>query len=162
MVLASPGFLYLGEEGGGGDKELSARELAIRLSYFLWSAPPDETLYASAADGSLLRPGVLEKQVDRLLADPRAWSFIEGFMSQWMDLKRFDNIVVNPKEYTAFDEGVRLSARKEPLQLFWTLLRENLPLSAPFSVAEACLLRKFRQKCSQCQNGHGSVTVMHH
>ena len=129
VVLASPGFLYLGEEGGGGDKELSARELAIRLSYFLWSAPPDDALYASAADGSLLRPGVLEKQVDRLLADPRAWSFIEGFMSQWMDLKRFDNIVVNPKEYTAFDEGVRLSARKEPLHLFGTLLRENLPLS---------------------------------
>jgi hypothetical protein len=133
VVLASPGFLYLSEDGGDeepGKKRLSGRELAVRLACFLWSAPPDAALYACAADGSLLRPDVLATQVDRMLADPRSWSFVEGFMGQWLSLQRFDNIVVNPHQYTRFDGGVRRSARREPLHLFQTLLDENLALTA--------------------------------
>jgi hypothetical protein len=132
VILASPGFLYLSEQSKGktGTTQLTPRELAVRLSYFLWSSPPDEQLYAHAADGSLKRPEVLKAQVDRMLADPRSWSLASGFMSQWFELKRFDEIVVNPKEYLRFDEGVRISARKEPLHFFQTLLRENLPLTA--------------------------------
>ncbi|MEK6234801.1 MAG: DUF1592 domain-containing protein, partial [Planctomycetales bacterium] len=137
IVLASPGFLYLSEEGDAessdaepGETPLTGRELAVRLAYFLWSAPPDDVLYALAEDGSLRRPNVLAAQTDRMLKDPKSRAFTDGFMSQWLSLRRFDEIVVNPKEYIRFDEGIRLSARREPLELFQTLLTENLPVTA--------------------------------
>ena len=131
VVLASPGFLFLQEAEGPSDKPqtLDARELAIRLSYFLWSAPPDEELYATTPDGSLLRPEVLTAQVDRLLDSPKAEVFMEGFASQWAELDRFDAITVNEEDHFHFNRGVRLSAAREVVAFFKTLVDENLPAS---------------------------------
>jgi hypothetical protein len=131
VILASPGFLYLSETKQSGEKRLplSGRELAVRLSYFLWSSPPDETLYKLGEEGLLKTPDVLAGQVDRMLADPRAESFFEAFMSQWFDLQRFDDIAVNPDEYPMFDEQVRYSARQEPIRFFEYLVKEDLPIT---------------------------------
>ena len=131
VILASPGFLYLSETKQAEEKPLplSQRELAVRLSYFLWSSPPDEILYKLAKEGLLTNSDVLAKQVDRLLADPRAESFFEAFMSQWFDLQRFDDIAVNPDEYPMFDEQVRYSARQEPIRFFEYLVKQNLPIT---------------------------------
>ena len=131
VVLASPGFLYLSEAEEAGSKRipLSVRELAVRLSYFLWSSPPDAALYQAAENGTLKNPAELTKQVDRMLADPRAEAFFHSFMSQWFELHRFDDIAVNPDEYLMFDQPVRYSAREEPVRFFEQLVKENLSLS---------------------------------
>jgi hypothetical protein len=131
VVLASPGFLYLSESEDAGAKRrpLTLRELAVRLSYFLWSAPPDEVLYQSAEKGALKNSDELTKQVDRMLADPRAEAFFHSFMSQWFELHRFDDIAVNPDDYLMFDEQVRFSAREEPVRFFEYLVKKNLPIS---------------------------------
>ena len=131
VVLASPGFLYLSEaeEAGAKRRPLTQRELAVRLSYFLWSAPPDEALYQAAESGTLKNSAELRRQVDRMLADPSAEAFYDSFLSQWFELHRFDDIAVNPDEYLMFDEQVRYSAREEPIRLFEHLVKENLSLS---------------------------------
>ena len=131
VVLASPGFLYLSEAEEAGVKymPLTQRELAVRLSYFLWSAPPDEALYQAAEKRMLKNSAELTRQVDRMLADPRAEAFYHSFMSQWFELHRFDDIAVNPKDYLMFDEQVRYSAREEPIRLFEHLMKENLSLA---------------------------------
>ena len=130
VVLASPGFLYLSEAEGADTKRrpLTLRELAVRLSYFLWSAPPDEALHQVVKKGTLNNPDELTRQVDRMLTDPRAEAFYHSFMSQWFELHRFDDIAVNPDEYLMFDEQVRYSAREEPIRLFEHLVKENLSL----------------------------------
>ena len=129
IVLASPQFLFVQEasDAGGGKRQLDNRELAIRLSYFLWSSPPDEELYSCAAGGSLSKPEVLKVQVDRMLDDPKAASFFEGFMSQWAELGRFNAITVDENKLFRFNEGIRHSAFKEVLAFFETLVVENLP-----------------------------------
>jgi len=130
VVLASPGFLYLSEaeEADAKRKPLTLRELAVRLSYFLWSAPPDEALYQAAEKGTLKNSAELTRQVDRMLADPKAEAFYHSFMSQWFELHRFDDIAVNPKDYLMFDEQVGYSAREEPIRFFEHLMKENLSL----------------------------------
>lgn len=129
IVLASPQFLFIQEtsEAGKRKRQLDNRELAIRLSYFLWSSPPDEELYSHAADGSLSESGVLKSQIDRMLDDPKAKSFFAGFMSQWAELNRFNAITVDESDFFRFNEGIRHSAYREVLEFFETLVVENLP-----------------------------------
>ncbi len=129
IVLASPKFLFLQEAGdaSGGKRLLDDRELAIRLSYFLWSSPPDDELYACADDGSLSKPNILRKQVERMLDHPKASSFFDGFMSQWAELDRFNAITVDESDFFRFNKGVRHSAYQEVLAFFETLVAGNLP-----------------------------------
>lgn len=131
VVLASPGFLFLQESSDGteGKRMLDARELAIRLSYFLWSSPPDDELYSLADDGSLSQRDVLRTQVDRMLDDPKSAAFFAGFMSQWAELDRFNAITVDEDDFFRFNEGIRHSAYREVLAFFETLVTENLPAS---------------------------------
>ena len=78
VMLTAPEFLYFVEHGEDevpehpGTYALSAHELASRLSYHFWQTLPDDTLWETAEDGSLLQPDVLAEQVQRLLDDPRA------------------------------------------------------------------------------------------
>lgn len=126
IILASPGFLFLEEPAATeetGRRQLDSRELAIRLSYFLWSRPPDEQLYAA----DLTQPDVLAAQVDRLLDDPRSTSFRDGFIGQWAEFDRFDAITVDPKQYIRFNNGLRLAAKREACEFFGVMLQDNLP-----------------------------------
>ena len=86
-ILCSPGFLYLNL----GEGDLSELALASRLSYFLWSSSPDETLLKLAADGNLRAD--LSTQVTRMLSDPRSERFVQHFVRRWLDL---DNIGMMP------------------------------------------------------------------
>ena len=149
IVLASPGFLFLQEAEEPSEKRqtLDARELAIRLSYFLWSSAPDDELYACADDRSLLKPEVLQAQVDRMLNDPKSESFMAGFAGQWAELDRFDAITVNEEDHFRFNRGVRLSAAREVVAFFKTLVEENLPASnlidSDFAVINALLAEHY-------------------
>ncbi len=91
-ILASPHFLYRAEAGAERVRDLTDLELASRLSFFLWSSVPDETLLTLARRNELSRPGVLEAQVTRMLRDPRASSLTTGFAFQWLNVAKMDAI----------------------------------------------------------------------
>ena len=126
VVLASPGFLYLNEPGKETERrKLTDRELAVRLSYFLWSAPPDQRLLALAEENKLCDPQILRQQVDRLIADPRADAFVSGFVHQWLDMERLDFFQFDATLHGDFDESIRSATRQEVYQSFAYLLRDK-------------------------------------
>lgn len=126
IILASPGFLYLNEPSvEKGRRKLNDRELAIRLAYFLWSSPPDRELMSLAAKKQLSNPEVLNKQVARLIADPRANKFVSGFLHQWLDMERLDFFQFDTTVYSEFDEATREASRKEVYESFAYLMRHK-------------------------------------
>lgn len=130
VVLASPMFLYLAEPSPDEKhRPLTDEELATRLSYFLWSAPPDATLRDLAKRGELTKPGVLAAQTERLLDDPRSEGFVTPFTHQWLGLDRIDFFEVNHAQYPRFDNGTKLAAKKEIYETMAYLLRHNASLS---------------------------------
>jgi mono/diheme cytochrome c family protein len=97
-LLASPFFLYRGERVPTGTRPGDAYaindiELASKLSFFLWSTIPDDELLKVAVDGKLSEPATLDRQVKRMLADPRSVTLASNFVQQWLDMKRLDEIV---------------------------------------------------------------------
>ena len=132
VVLASPGFLYLQESGlsfssseraevGLKPKLLSQPELASRLSYFLWSAPPDEQLLKA----DLTKHEVIAREVDRMIASPKADEFVSGFVHQWLGMDRLDFFQFDTKQFRDFDESAKAAARREVYETFAHLLRHN-------------------------------------
>ena len=144
IILASPLFLYLSEPVNDTERRpLSQLELATRLAYFLWGAPPDTTLRELAARGDLQKPEVLKAQTNRLLDDPRAVGFIRPFVYQWLGLDRLDFFEVNRALYPRFDDSTKLAARNEVYETVSHLLRENGSLGdllqADYAVLNAVL-----------------------
>jgi mono/diheme cytochrome c family protein len=120
-VLASPFFLYRAERLPRGLKPgttyaLSDLELASNLSFFLWNTLPDDELLQLAIDGKLQQSAVLERQVTRMLADPRSITLASNFVHQWLDMKRLDEIV---PDSTVFPYA---SGRSDPRDEFRTEL----------------------------------------
>jgi hypothetical protein len=129
VVLASPKFLYLAEPTSDDKRRpVTDAELGARLSYFLWSAPPDTRLRALAARGELQKPEVLASQMERLLADPRSETFVRAFLYQWLGLDRLDFFEINRALYPRFDDSTKLAARNEIYETFRHLLRANSSL----------------------------------
>ncbi len=131
IVLASPSFLYLYEPRPANTppRGLTERELAIRLSYFLWSSPPDVELYALANDGRLAQPGVLAGQIDRMIASPRSSAFVETFLTAWLELDRLNNVKPENVKASSYDAAVQHETRTETIEFFNTLLQEDLPVN---------------------------------
>jgi hypothetical protein len=126
MVLVSPDFLYLVEPSSGKSRELTDHELASRLSYFLWSSMPDDTLFALADSGQLRNSKTLATEVNRLLDDPRSSNFVEQFSDQWLDLSGMNRIAVNPEYYPNFRNELKPHMHRETQQFFNEVLRNNL------------------------------------
>jgi hypothetical protein len=105
---------------------LSDLEVASRLSFFLWSSIPDGPLLTLAERGELTRPPMLETQVRRMLADPRASkALVDDFAAQWLNLRRVSEVVVHPDSYPSFDDSL-LDAFKQETELFvGSTLRED-------------------------------------
>ena len=126
VILASPSFLYLNEPSNADEsRQLSDRELAVRMAYFLWSGPPDAELLQLAEQNKLHLPEVLRQQVDRLIADPRSDEFVSGFVHQWLDMERLDFFQFDVNLYRDFDESTRAATREEVYQSFAHLLRDS-------------------------------------
>jgi hypothetical protein len=100
---------------------LSPAELASRLSYFLWSAPPDDALLKA----DLTKPDILAREVDRLIASSKADEFVSGFVHQWLGMDRLDFFQFDTKQYRDFDESAKAAARREVYETFAHLLRNN-------------------------------------
>jgi mono/diheme cytochrome c family protein len=109
-----------------GAYRLSDLDVASRLSFFLWGSIPDERLIDLAERGQLTRPQVLEEQVRRMLAEPRATdALVNDFAAQWLNLRRVGEVVVHPDFYPNFDESL-LEAFKQETELFVaSTLRED-------------------------------------
>ncbi len=143
-VLCSPAFLYLGAEAAeaadgaehrpqakAGPQALDDWQLASRLSYLLWSSAPDEVLTALASKGQLHRSEALRAQVTRMLGDPRAREFTRNFAGQWLGVRNFDNgTAPNRDVYREYDDRLRDSSKREPLEFFHQLLTADLPITA--------------------------------
>lgn len=129
VVLSSPMFLYLAEPAADEKRRpLTSLELAARLSYFLWGAPPDATLRDLAARDELQKPAVLAAQTTRLLDDPRSAGFVDGFVYQWLGLERLDFFQINRDRHPRMDNCTKLEARHEVYETFAYLLRHNASL----------------------------------
>jgi mono/diheme cytochrome c family protein len=121
-ILASPKFLYRVEAppkdaSPGKVYPISDIELASRLSFFLWSQGPDDELLNTAVAGNLRDPAMLEKQVKRMLADPRAKSLTTSFADQWLTVDEMDRIEPDPSLFPEFDNSLRKAFRQE-MELF--------------------------------------------
>jgi mono/diheme cytochrome c family protein len=129
-VLASPDFLYRAiraPEGTAPNSEfaLTGLELASRLSFFLWNTGPDEQLLTLAASGSLTKPAALEKQVRRMLADPKASSLVTSFAMKWLNLTTLDSVQPDPKLFPVFNEQLRHDFSKEAEAFVSSILLED-------------------------------------
>ena len=138
MVLISPDFLYRVETAQGRERRLDDHALASRLSYFLWATMPDARLGALADEGKLADTETLAAEAERMLDDPRSWSFIEQFSDAWLDLEGVNRIAVNPNYYPDFDPALKADMRRETQHFFAEVLRKDLSalnlLRADFSL----------------------------
>ena len=121
-ILASPHFLYRAERtpttvSPGSTHRISALELASRLSFFLWSSIPDDALLKEARAGTLVQPAVLDQQVRRMLADPKANALVTNFFAQWLRLRELATFDPDAEEFPDFEEDLRRAMQRE-LELF--------------------------------------------
>jgi hypothetical protein len=133
-MLVSPNFLFRVERDPDPRDpalvhEVSPFELASRVSYFLWSSMPDEELLTLAESGKLSDPKVLEAQVDRMLADPRASAFAANFAGQWLETRNLDAMKPDPDKFKEWNAELRDAMKTETTMFFEHVLRENRPIS---------------------------------
>ena len=183
-LLASPEFLFRIERD---PQEVaphtayrgSSLELASRLSFFLWSSIPDDELLEVASRGALQDPGVLEHQVRRMLADPRAEALVTNFAGQWLRLRNVPGTNPNTRLFMDFDETLRRAFRRETELFFGSIMREDRNvldlLDADYTFVNERLARhygipnvygsRFRRVTLTSENrrgllGHGSILTV--
>ena len=129
-VLVSPHFLYRVErdQAKPGSQEaykINAHELAVRLSYFLWSSMPDEELFKLAEQGKLSDPAVQEAQVKRMLADPKARALTEHFAEQWLQIGKVEVARPSTEFFPTFNQQMRTAMHDETAMFFDNLRTED-------------------------------------
>lgn len=126
-TLVSPAFLYRAEQPAEGEdpQPVSDWELANRLSYFLWSSMPDETLRARARDGSLSRPDVLRAEARRLLAHPRVRALATEFACQWLHIREFDQLDEKSERHFPEFAALRADMYEESIRFFTDLFQND-------------------------------------
>ncbi len=128
-VLASPEFLYRSIRGiPDKDGALTDLELASRLSFFLWNTGPDDELLTLAAAGGLTKPGapsLLDKQVRRMMADPKASSLVTSFAMKWLNIADLDAVKPDPMLFPEFNEQLRRDFSKEAEEFLRSILLED-------------------------------------
>src|SRR5262249_8621608 len=104
---------------------LTDLELASRLSFFLWNTGPDDELLTLAATGGLAKPGALEKQVKRMMADPKASSLVTSFAMKWLNLADLDAVKPDPTLFPEFNDQLRRDFSTETEQFLRSVLLED-------------------------------------
>ena len=183
-LLASPEFLFRIERdpqevAPHTAYRVSSLELASRLSFFLWSSIPDDELLEVASRGALQDPAVLEHQVRRMLADPRAEALVTNFAGQWLRLRNVPGTNPNTRLFMDFDETLRRAFRRETELFFGSIMREDRNvldlLDADYTFVNERLARhygipnvygsRFRRVTLTSENrrgllGHGSILTV--
>ncbi len=129
-LLIDPDFLARVERdpatvASGATYRVSDYELASRLSFFLWNSVPDEELLDAASRGDLGNSVALDRQVQRMLADPRSRVLVTNFASQWLNLRNLDGVLPDPDRFPNFDENLRDAFRQETELFIESTIREN-------------------------------------
>jgi len=126
LILANPKFLFRTETAPArGMVRVTDLELASRLSFFLWSSIPDDTLLNLAAQGRLSQPAVLEGQVKRMLADPKSRAIVDNFANQWLMLRNLKGHQPVPGDFPNWDNELRQAMRRETELFFESIMRED-------------------------------------
>jgi mono/diheme cytochrome c family protein len=141
VILASPQFLFRLESAPAAMRTASAssakapasyrideRELAARVSFFLWGSAPDDELAQAASANRLLLPGVLDKQVRRMLTDQRSEALAMRFATQWLRLNDVDEMLPDALLYPYYDHTLGQSFKRETQLFFDSLVREDRSL----------------------------------
>ena len=151
-LLADPEFVYRREVApanvpAGGTYRISDLALASRLSFFLWSSMPDDELLTLAEQGRLHEPAMLEKQVRRMVADPKSTELIENFAGQWLNLRALATVQPNPGVYPDFDDNLRVAFRREVELLLDSIVHEDRSvldlLTADYTFVDERLARHY-------------------
>jgi mono/diheme cytochrome c family protein len=129
-ILTNPEFLFRvakhpADVAPGAAYRISDLELASRLSFFLWSSIPDDELLQVAIGGTLRQPRVLEQQVKRMLADPKAEALVSNFAGQWLQLRNLDTHMPDPRAFLDFDDNLRQAFRRETELFFQSVVAED-------------------------------------
>ncbi len=129
-ILAEPKFIYRIEAEPvnlaiGQTYRVGDLELASRLSFFLWSSIPDDELITLASQGKLKDAAVLQQQVKRMLADPRADALITNFAGQWLNLRGLQASYPDVPTFPDFDDNLRQAMRREAEMFFGSIVRED-------------------------------------
>jgi len=133
-ILVSPQFLFVIEDAAQGGQPGSAQPvtdlaLATRLSLFLWSSIPDDRLLSLAEQGKLRQPDVLDGEITRMLADPKARALTENFAGQWLYLRNLDQQRPDITVFPNFDMRLRSAMATETEMFFGHILRANRPVT---------------------------------
>jgi len=129
-ILAAPEFVFMVEPKNGSDRKrqpIDDFEMASRLSYFLWSGPPDDELYALAKAGKLRAE--LAVQMQRMIQHPRAARFAENFTGQWLKLRTLGQMEPDPRKFSEWEDTLKDSMRRETEQFFLHVLRKDLSIA---------------------------------
>ncbi|MSO21396.1 MAG: DUF1592 domain-containing protein [Acidobacteria bacterium] len=129
-ILAGPEFLFRVERDPASAApssvfSISDVELASRISFFLWSSIPDDTLLDLAEKNKLHEPATLEQQVQRMLADQRSDMLVNNFAGQWLVLRNLRAAAPDPRSFPEFDEELRMAFERESTLFFESMLRED-------------------------------------
>lgn len=129
-VLVDPEFVYRLEPESAGlaagkTYHISDTALASRLSFFLWSSVPDDQLIDLAAQGKLKDPVVLEKQVMRMLADPKSDALIANFTGQWLGVRSLKTSEPVVNLFPDFDDNLRAAFQREVELFFGSIIHED-------------------------------------
>ena len=132
-ILASPYFIFRLEKAptdarSGGTYRVADMDLASRLSFFLWGQPPNQELIAAAQRKELSTMVGLDKQVRRMLADPRSSALANRFAAQWLRLQDVEKVRPDPNFYPNFDENIAEAMRTETKMFFDSLVKEDRSL----------------------------------
>lgn len=151
-VLASPHFLFKIERDPEAVSDAAAHpvsnhELAARLSYFLWSSMPDEELFRVADDRSLRTPAVLEAQVRRMLAGPKARNLVDNFAAQWLQLRNLGRTKPDNARFPTIDDELLDAMKRETSLFVEAVIREDRGIldfiDAPFTFLNGILARHY-------------------
>ncbi|MFN8060176.1 MAG: DUF1592 domain-containing protein [Vicinamibacterales bacterium] len=151
-ILASPHFVFRFEERPtrvptDAAYSLNDTDLASRLSFFLWATGPDDELRRAAASGDLSKPGGLERQVRRMLADTRSSVLSTRFASQWLRLQDLDKINPDVRTYPDFDDQLKAAMRRETQLFFEDIVRTDRSVmdlfTADYTFADERLARHY-------------------
>jgi hypothetical protein len=150
-MLVSPHFLFRVELDPANPKDtrrLSGFEIASRLSYFLWSSTPDESLLWWAEKGRLSDPKYLVHQVKRMLKDPKASALSTNFAMQWLELRRLNDITPDPETFPNYSPELRADMQKETTLFCQEIIRSDRPitdfLDAKFSYLNGRLAKHYK------------------
>lgn len=147
-LLQSPHFLYRVEiPAPEGVTPVVDHEMANRLSYMLWQAPPDETLLSVAGSGQLRTKEQVLEQALRMLQDPRAEHVLD-FFEQWLDLDELHEVERDEALYPGISDQLAPLLRAESRSFLLHLLRQPGAsyrdlLSAEYTFANAELAEHY-------------------